>query len=691
MSKKKLMYSIFAVTFIIFFVIGYFKFCELSNGLIEKDKNIITINKKADMSDEKFVELLCDISEDISVDIALQYLNEDYTYTYYTTSIDESFFLIDTEDGSTLPLNGKIYASSPKEDEIKIYGFIGKNNSVKILHITEALKEKDINLSKGNYIVKAQNIDKYINELEKFDIESENSVGMAAESDFTLLYIILIMFVTFCIISVVFYAFSEGRDIAVKRSMGYGTLKICYEKLKSSFMIFAIELLLISLISILVGSNMYDLVSSWHFLLYLLPNVLLIFVMIIVIFVCSFYYVCSRCDVRHIKGMSYDRELFVVASIFKTVVLIVMVWAMSSVCIKGSDVYKMYKTMKNVADLTNGYAVTEINISVEDPDDAQEEYTERFTTLYNWLYEKHNAILSDLEGIDNQQGYGDNPYIYPIGEINDHYIDFNDGIISSQGNRITSSCLVKGKINVLIPEGYDTTRYSKLLCRQYKIECSDINYIEYDKDSVFFTFDNETCKDENGYCKDVILKVFDIDYEKEHTISESVYYEMLSGFFSGKIVYKYDVNSDISAFSQIKGGIYEAGLERIMIATPTVHKIFMEKVNFYIEELAFYVGVFVLYVFAFFAMLIYTTELYYRNNAKDITVKLVHGHTFLSIFGNRMILKTSVLPVMIILNIVSVNILPVVSIGCVCVELLIFCVLIKIHIRKNAISIIKGE
>ena len=55
-----------------------------------------------------------------------------------------------------------------------------------------------------------------------------------------------------------------------------------------------------------------------------------------------------------------------------------------------------------------------------------------------------------------------------------------------------------------------------------------------------------------------------------------------------------------------------------MIATPTVHKIFMEKVNFYIEQLAFYVGVFVLYVFAFFAMLIYTTELYYRNNAKDI-------------------------------------------------------------------------
>ena len=236
MNKKMLMYSIFMINIVIWVAFGYMKFSELSSGVIDGDKAIISIEKGANLSKEEFIRILCNTSEKLSSDIALQYLNDDYTYTYYRTTVDEKFINLYTEDNSTLPIEGKVYSSLPKGTETKIYGFIREEDAIKIASINDVIEENDISLSKGSYLLNKDKKDEYIKELEKYGIECENSVGVVADAEYALLYILMISFVTFFAISIVFYAFSQNRDIAIKKSMGYGLVRICCSKFISNFL-----------------------------------------------------------------------------------------------------------------------------------------------------------------------------------------------------------------------------------------------------------------------------------------------------------------------------------------------------------------------------------------------------------------------------------------------------------------------
>lgn len=692
MSRKTLMYSIFAVNIIIFIVYGYLRFSSLTSDAIYDKKNIITIKKSDSMTDEKFVDVLCNTSEKLSADIALEYLSEDYTYTYYRTSVDQNFFKLNTEVGTSVTNEGTVFSSLPNGSEKKIYGFIRKSNEITISPIRNVLDEREVNLSVGRYLIDSHKVNDYINELQLSGIECETAIGLAVEMDFSSLYMLICMFVFFGAISVVFYTFSESRDIAVKKSMGYTNLKMCFDKFKRSCIVFGVELLVILLITFIVFSIIYDVTSTILFVKYLVPTVLTLCFVEIGVLVCCYIYVSTRCNVRHIKGMTRDRELFAVSMVAKTVILVAMVSSVSYLVTSVSDIYRVYNATKNTVELVQGYAATEINVRLEEPENYIDRYRQYFIDFYKLLDENNNVILANLEGIDEQIYEGENPYVYNSGEINDNYIDFSQNIIAPNGERITSAWLVKDKINVLIPEGYDTTKYSQLLCNRYRnedIKIDDINYIEYDRSSRFFTFDNETCMEQNGYCNEVLLYVYDFEFNVEHFHPERVFRELYS-YFTNSIYYKYNTDSKLTAFEQIQPAINQCGLEKVMISSPTVEKEFYGNLKKYEEQLIFEVVQFVIFAFAFVVMLVYTSELYYRNNAKNISVKLTHGYSFTGIFGNRMILKAAILPIMFMIS-ENIGISPVVAIVCVCLELVIFGILMKLHSRKNVISVIKGE
>lgn len=681
MRKLKIMKIIFIIN--ILFVIA-FAFIRYTNDPFEtliQNKECININKPESMTNEQFLDELINISSERSVDFMIYRVNNNYTYELYKTDIDANFLLLNTENASTITNGNTVFSSHPKNGEKKIYGFISKKDKIMIMPLKYAA---DLDLSSQRYLVDSKSQDQIVAALFQKGINVKINYGETIYEEYHELYILFGLQLLFLMISVFFYVFSCSRDVIVKKSLGYSNLKLCMEELRKRGGFFCSSLIILLLIFTFLFSIKYDIISSLYFVkkYFLLFASPIAFAMIC--FMISYTYISLRSNVSHIKGKKSDIILWLITGAFKTIFIYFTVITLSQISL--SYYINLNDSAKQSRELVNGYAKTEINVTIEDPEDNSDIYVERFEKLYHIMESDNDMILATLRNIDKKRTSDRNAILSAY--VNTNYIDKCEYLISDIGNTITSDDLKKGKANILLPKDTNTEQFNENCKKIFDIDSDEINYLFYDKNSKFFTYDTNTCIDNKGYCQNIALFVFDIEFYKNHCTSDLLF-NYLETFFSSGIYFKYDVLSNKSAYEQLLPSIIDCQLNNVMISAPSINELFNEVIKSSAKQLYFKITMLIIFVISFIIMSVYVSELYFYNNSKKLVIKYLNGHSLSYILIYIITLKLICYP--IILKISDSTTFGVIyCLLMIIIDILIFWTIIRKNIVVKANSVIKG-
>ena len=685
MKKKSIMCGLIIFDVIILLVYGLLNFITYPMDKVNENKSLISIESVDPTDTAEIVKKINAASEKLSVDVAFEYINEDYNIDYFRTMNDENFFDIETAAGMPSSEN-TVYSSAPVGNEVKIYGFFTQSTDMRILPFSMLRSRKDIDLSMGKYLVNTSCIDRLSAELKQNGMDVSSEIGTTISNDFSQYKIMIGMFILFMIIAEIFYVFSRSKEYGIRRSMGYSGADILTDELKNNILQLIILPLLTVIISFIVLSAVFDVNSAAMFIRFMAAGLAFLIGSALAVFSVSVILFSMKCSADHIKGFSRNKELFTATVIFKSIVITVTAVSLTGVIGSALKTYKMYRTTKVSVKSIEDYAATELNTFIEDPVAECDKYAPILLDFYRKMHDSHDLLIACMRGIDVEPDGG---YVIGAGYgvINDNYINFTKDIYTADGNKLTSDILKEGVYNFLVPEGYDTS----LIISHMKghIAPENLNFITYSKNSRFFTFNNETCIDDNGYCSDVVLEVFDPElyYITEDTKTFSA---LMSSYYSNSMFFRYDNTSELTAYEQLLPLLEETGMDRITVTSVPVRIQFAKTLNMLRNELIYLVVQSIIFLCSFIILLVYSTELYYRNNAKDIALKNITGYSFTEIFGSRMILKTFILPIMLITG-MFYHISPLIALFCMILEIVIFAVLIRHSSGENIVDTLKGE
>ena len=131
-------------------------------------------------------------------------------------------------------------------------------------------------------------------------------------------------------------------------------------------------------------------------------------------------------------------------------------------------------------------------------------------------------------------------------------------------------------------------------------------------------------------------------------------------------------------------------LERIVQETPSVFDDFMIVLEGKKQLLVFQSIIAFTYLFFLIVLMIYTSVLYYIHQAKDISVKLLNGYGFWSVFFYRMVFKVSVILLISVISFfVKCNII--IALLIVLTELLIFSAVMRKMSMERITTVLKGD
>ena len=220
MKKKSIMCGLIIFDVIILLVYGLLNFITYPMDKVNENKSLISIESVDPTDTAEIVKKINAASEKLSVDVAFEYINEDYNIDYFRTMNDENFFDIETAAGMPSSEN-TVYSSAPVGNEVKIYGFFTKSTDMRILPFSMLSSRKDIDLSMGKYLVNTSCIDRLSAELKQNGMDVSSEIGTTISNDFSQYKIMIGMFILFMIIAEIFYVFSRSKEYGIRRSMGY--------------------------------------------------------------------------------------------------------------------------------------------------------------------------------------------------------------------------------------------------------------------------------------------------------------------------------------------------------------------------------------------------------------------------------------------------------------------------------------
>lgn len=690
MSKKTIMFCIFTINLLIFLIYSVMEFIYYPIQQIEKDKAIVTVKCHQNIEPEEYINIIYNASEKLHEDVMISIINDDYTNDYYRTSADPAFIKLDCIDDLTAA-----YSTNPKNNERKIRGFFIGSNNFRILPLNTIL-ERDIDTSIQQFIISEDAVDSFASIFVDKDIEILSGMGKRTNSDFSYLNTLLIVFAIFLLIAEIFYVFSCSKEMIISKAMGYSNFNIVCSQLKKCGYLFIVISFDVLLTTIIVSSIAFDFSSALLFGKKILAKYLIYMIGAILFFMIAVIIVSSRCSIANNKGKSLNRDLFVITATFKTVIIIFLAVSMTSLSKSTMDMINILKSTKQATKLVAGYAATELNTRLENPIEEPEKYAPILLDFYNKLNINHDIIIADFdkaEKFEDEQNDSENEHShnhlkinYPTVTINDTYLNKNETIFDLNGNKINSSVLQKEKFNILVPENCEIDILKDKYTRTEEVSVEELNFIYYSHNSKFFTYSNEICASNSGFCTNVIAQVYDPVFEYNH-YSNMTFSAFMSSLLSNSQYFSYDNLSDESPYEQILPILKETGADKIMVSAPDVGELFNSNVKYYKNICLFEIAQFLIILISFIILLVFTTELYYRNYAKDISLKLINGYSFADMYMYRMIFKAAILPFLLLIGTVSIW----VALFCVIAEQLIFIICIKKNMRKNTITILKGE
>ena len=674
MKKRMFVYVSFMICLLLLLFYEFLVFSFYNTNHIYNGRSGITATKSDDMTNKAYISLIEKAAESTGDDIII-YIQTPKGDIYYVTDTVPSDLDLLVEGGNSSISPGEVLSENKEESTRYLYNFNWYDDSIKICSIQDAA-EQDLDIS--YLLVKSSDIEQITSYLSNNNIEVSTEIGATVAEDMTSLISIIVSAMFLLGITLIYYAFTRKNDIAVKKSLGFSNAEI----LKFEFKQFISTILVISVIFIITAfiglSVAFDMGSSFIFMLKISWKLILFVIGVFLIINISFLLIASSCKVEDIKGKNSSKGLFRFICIVKTIVFVVLVVNLSQMATPVMKTISGYRMMAKTTEKLNGYYKTKVYSLVEDPEKCMDLYREKIEGFYKTMHDEYGCILADGKG-EAVEGFKGRLSV----TVNDNYIEFCN-VLDKEGKKYTASDFSEEKLSVLFPEEneYDYKRILKLCCNYYKIEDEDIDIRYYDAlKSSLFSFDINNSTDNNGFYTDVVIIVSSPKLDPR--AAESLYSKMCGSMF-----FKCDNTED--TYSEIYPIISEFGLEHILLKTPSVTDDFKMTLKSQ-KQLLIYQSIVALTYFVFIIILmLYSSILYYINNAKDISVKLLNGNSFLSIFGYRMIFKATIIVLFGALSFfIKYNII--FAFVLVLIEQIIFIIEMKKNSVKRITDVLKGE
>lgn len=674
MKKRLFVYVSFLICLLLLLFYEFLVFSFYNTNQIYDGRNGITATKSDDMTNEEYISIIQKAAESIGSDIIIYVQTPEDDIYYVTDSVPSDLDLL-VEGGNSNVSPGEVLSENKEESTRYLYNFNWYDDGIKIRSVQDA-SEQDLDIS--YLLLKTSYIEQITSYLSENNIEISTEVGASATEEMTSLIFIIVSAMFFFGITLIYYAFTRKNDIAVKKSLGYSSAEI----LKYEFKQFISTILIIAVICIITAfiglSAVFDIGSSLVFMLKISWKLILFLLGVFVIINSSFLIISSGCKVEDIKGKSSSKGLFRFICIVKTIVFVVLIVNLSQMFDPLMKTINGYRMMSKTAEKLNGYYKTEVYTLVEDPENCMDSYREQIEGFYEKMHDKYGCILADNKG-KTVEGFKGRLSV----TVNDNYIEFCD-VYDKEGQKYTASDFSEDQLTVLFPEEneYDYKRILKLCRNYYKIEDDDIDVRYYDASkSSLFSFDVNRNTDTNGFYTDVAIIVSSPKLDPR--AAESLYSKMC-----GSMIFNCGNTED--AYSEVYPVIEEFGLEHILLKTPSVTDDFKISLKSQKQAVIYQSIISLTYFIFIIILMVYASVLYYIDNAKDISVKMLNGNSFLSVFGYRMIFKAAVIVLLGVLSFfIKYNIM--FAFVLVIIEQIIFITEMKKNSEKRITSVLKGE
>ncbi|MBO4292548.1 MAG: hypothetical protein J5898_11630 [Lachnospiraceae bacterium] len=682
MSKRKIVFLIYTLNLILLLGYSTVAFGQYPLEAVWKNKTSVTVKWKAPMDNDTYIDTLYSISDEMGGDLMLHYVTKDNKYQFYRTERDPSFIPLDGMDP------GLRYSTKANSGEIQIKGFFFLPSSDFQIAPLRSLKDENIDLSVQRLWISTDKLDFFSDLAADRGMELSTGHGAAAiDADYSLFYIALGAMGVFLAVSVVFYAVSRSKDMVIKKTFGYTNRDIVVAELRENSRLLLritgiLLLLAFALFAVLFGISptlLFFKENVLKIILYLSGAVLLMLAFV--------FHVSIQCDIRSSKGKSFDRQVFSFTLLFKTAILLLLCVSLAELWPSVRTLYTEYQATKNSAEVAEGYAMTVLNAQQENPQFDPERYAPILLSFYRRMHDEHNLVIARFP-YRNQYENRDMPYVISA-RVNDNYLDAFDTIYGTDGKPLHADCLIPGKFNYLIPEGYDPSDYMKK--HDYLGYTEDeFHFIPYSVSSSFFTFSNISMG--NGFISadaiDAPMMVEVVDPElisQKESVFESVL--ELTSALTGSGFFTYNIASEQGPYEQVLPIVLETGMDKIFKRAPTLRQEFLAELQF-LEQILLTVIVKIL--FALFSLAIFSvnaSELDYKIHSRDLAVKCVNGHSIWDVLLFRVLRKFLIIPIFLLLT--DAGLLS--AIGCVLIELLIYIPCMKRRYKTNAVTVLKGE
>lgn len=675
MKKRVLVYISFVFSFLLFLFYEFCAFSFYNMDAINDGRVVVTAHAPESMTNAEFIETLKQIAADSGSDILISVQNPNESI-YYTTNTVPSALRLHVEGGNTAIEPGE-KLSVYKEDKSRLlYSFSWFGDRMTIYPVEES---QSLDISIVSLLVEYQHMEEIFEGLNKAAIQVSTEVGESVGNDMSSLLFVIGSAFFFFFITMIYYSFTRRNDIAVKKSHGYSNRDIVLCELRICMPVFLLCAAVMLLVVFVCLGIIFEFSSSLFFCSVILPKVLFILLVTMVLLVLAFWFNSGRSMAEDIKGKSSCKDLFRFVCAVKTIVFIILTINLTQMLPSVMEAYNGYRMISVNAGKLEGYYKTTSYTLLEDPDKDMDVYRERIEGFYQKLHEDYGCILASGLG-ERVEGFEGRLSI----TVNDNFVEFCD-IYDFEGNKILASELPSDRLTILFPEenSYDYERISKICRNYYHIEMSEVNIQYYDADiSRMFSFDITDCEENNGYYTDVIIIVTS-PVEVDPMAAESLY-----SWMCGNMIFHCPQTQD--AYAEIYPLIEEFGLERIVLETPSVFDDFMIVLEGKKQLLVFQSIIAFTYLFFLIVLMIYTSVLYYIHQAKDISVKLLNGYGFWSVFFYRMVFKVSVILLISVLSFfVKCNII--IALLIVLTELLIFSAVMRKMSMERITTVLKGD
>lgn len=681
MSKKKIVFLIYTLNLILFLIYSMFSFGQRPLEAVWQGKTSVVVRWRERMDNRAYIDALYAISEEMGGDLMLHFVTDD-SYQFYRTERDPAFIPLDGMDPS------QRYSTKPNHDEIQIKGFFFLADSDFQIAPLRLLRESKAELALHRLWISTDQLSVFSGLASDRGLEvSTDHASAAFDNDFSAFYVALCAVGFFLVISVVFYVFSRSKDMVIKKTMGYTNRDIVAAELREN----SRTLLWITGILLLLAFALFAvLFGIFATLLFFRENVLKILLYLLgaaLLMLATVFYVSLQCDICSSKGKSFDRQLFVFALVFKTAMLLLLCVSLSKLGRNAGKFYHEFRATQNSAELVEGYAQITLNARQEDPTLALERYAPILSSFYQRMHDEHNLIFADFPHMDQYKYHGIPDVIHA--QVNDNYLDAFDTIYGTDGSLLHADCLVPGKYNYLIPEGYDPVAFvQKHISWGYAED--EFHFIPYTASSRFFTFSNTSMGD--GFFNDdtidvpMMVEVFDPElyYQKKPA---SLSADLLLSAISTCAFFSYDTASPQSPYDQVLPIVQETGMDKIFLQAPTLRQVFLSWLQISQQQMTFAIVGIIVSLLSIAAIVVNASELDYKIHARDLAVRCVNGYSIGDILTFRILRKFLIIPLFLLLT--DAGLLN--AIGCVLIELLIYIPCMKRRYKTNAVTVLKGE